>query len=123
MGLGMGMGLGKAMGIFTIIPATLLLTVSFFVLFALSKTEKSALRIFGMCIAVLLWISAAIVFSTGMLVAYKSYNGYHGWNKAGICPFALKDYHSGMADPREGMMKVPYHNRVNTDTVAPEAEK
>ncbi|MDO8734658.1 MAG: hypothetical protein Q7K21_05830, partial [Elusimicrobiota bacterium] len=43
-------------------------TVSFFVLFAVQKTESQGLKQFGRLIAVLLWISAAAVLSMGIFV-------------------------------------------------------
>jgi hypothetical protein len=54
------------LGLFAIIPTTVLLTISFFVLFALAKTESGALKTFGYVIAVCLWISAALIFSSGI---------------------------------------------------------
>lgn len=56
----------KLLGVFTIIPTTILLTVSFFVLFALRKVEQGGLKAFGQAIAVLLWIAAALVLSVGV---------------------------------------------------------
>ncbi|MFA5779404.1 MAG: hypothetical protein WC947_04650 [Elusimicrobiota bacterium] len=58
----------RIMGLFSIIPVTVFLTVSFFVLFAVQKTEKQGLKQFGRVIAVLLWISAAAVLSMGIFV-------------------------------------------------------
>ncbi|MDD4980191.1 MAG: hypothetical protein PHC54_02810 [Candidatus Omnitrophica bacterium] len=53
-------------GLFTFIPATLLLTLSFFVLYALRKTDTQGLKSFGYIIAALLWLSALLVFSAGI---------------------------------------------------------
>ncbi len=53
-------------GMFFVIPATVLLTVSFFVLFAIRKVETRNLKTFGLVVAVLLWICAAIVFFAGV---------------------------------------------------------
>lgn len=64
----------RLMGLFTIIPATLLLTISFFVLFTLRKIETQGLKAFGYCLAVLLWIAAAMIFSVGV---YTVYSGRH----------------------------------------------
>ena len=60
------MGMFKLMGLFALIPTALLLTVSFFVLFALRKVETQALKAFGYVIAVLLWVGALLVFSAGL---------------------------------------------------------
>lgn len=56
------------MVVFSIIPATVFLTVSFFVLFAVQKTETQGLKQFGRIVAVLLWISSAAVLSMGIFV-------------------------------------------------------
>lgn len=56
----------RLLGLLTLIPTTMLLTVSFFVLFTTRKVEGQGLRVFGYVIAVLLWISAAIVLSAGI---------------------------------------------------------
>ncbi|MDD5005174.1 MAG: hypothetical protein PHS93_01560 [Candidatus Omnitrophica bacterium] len=56
----------KFLGIFTVIPATVLLAISFFVLLTVYKLKKGGLKVFGQVIAVLLWLAAALVFSVGM---------------------------------------------------------
>jgi hypothetical protein len=56
----------RLVGLFTIIPATMLLTVSFFVLFALRKIETQGLKAFGYVIASLLWVGALLFFSAGV---------------------------------------------------------
>lgn len=60
------MGVMRFFGVSAIIPTTVFLTVSFFVLFTARKTETKCLKIFGYVIAVLLWISAALVLSGGI---------------------------------------------------------
>ncbi len=64
----------RFMGTLAIIPTTLLLTVSFFVLFALRKIETNGLKTFGYAIVVLLWISSALVLSAGI---YSISTGHH----------------------------------------------
>jgi len=49
-----------------IVPATLILTLSYFVLLSLRKAESSPLKPFGYVVAALLWISALLVFAGGM---------------------------------------------------------
>lgn len=56
----------RFMGLFCIIPATLLLTLGFFVLVTLAKVSSKALRNFAMAIIVLLCISALLVLSCGV---------------------------------------------------------
>ncbi len=60
------MGLFRVLGLLAIIPATVLLTISFFVLFALRKVEAAGLKAFGYVIAALLWLGALMVFSLGI---------------------------------------------------------
>jgi hypothetical protein len=62
----MGMGSFRVLGLFSIIPVTLLLALSYFVLFSVRKVEAQGLKNFGWVIAVLLWICGALVFSTGL---------------------------------------------------------
>jgi hypothetical protein len=58
----------RFMGLFALIPVTLLLTLSFFVLFTLNKIQERRLKAFGLAIAVLLWSGAALVSSLGIYV-------------------------------------------------------
>jgi len=56
----------RLLGLFAVIPTAVLLTISFFVLFALRKIETEGLKAFGYIIATLLWIGAALVLSVGL---------------------------------------------------------
>ena len=60
------MGIVRLAGLFAIIPATLLLAVSFFVLFTIRKIETQGLKAFGYVVSALLWFSALLVFSAGI---------------------------------------------------------
>ena len=60
------MGMGIQGAIFGLVHAVILLTVSFFVLLAVSKTDSQVLKTFGYAIAVLLWVSAALVLGAGL---------------------------------------------------------
>jgi hypothetical protein len=64
----------RVTGIFTLIPATLLLTLSFFVLFAADKAARERVRTFGRCVAGLLCASAALVLGMGL---YILVTGHH----------------------------------------------
>jgi len=64
----------RTFGLFAIVPISMFLTVSFFVLYAVTKTEMQSLKSFGRVIAVLLWISAALVLSVGI---YTISTGHH----------------------------------------------
>jgi len=61
-------GIARFMGLVAIVPASVILTISFFVLLALRKIENQGLKVFGYVIAALLWISALLVFSSGFYV-------------------------------------------------------
>ena len=52
--------------VLALIPASMLLTASFFVLFTARKSDSEALKKFGQVVAVLLWLSAAIVIMAGV---------------------------------------------------------
>ncbi len=58
--------LARLAGLCAIVPMTLILTVSFFVLFALREVKSNVLKAFGYVIAALLWISALLIFSVGV---------------------------------------------------------
>jgi hypothetical protein len=64
----------RFLGLFSIIPVTILLTVSFFVLFVLNKITSKTLRGFGVAIVILLWLSASLVLSLGI---YTVATGQH----------------------------------------------
>ena len=60
------MCMGMQGGIFSIVHAVVLLTVSFFVLLAARKADSQNLKTFGYAIAVLLWVSAALILGKGL---------------------------------------------------------
>jgi hypothetical protein len=60
---GMAMML-KTMGIMAFIATAVLLGISFLVLAVARKTEEQWLKVFGHAVTILLWFSAALVFST-----------------------------------------------------------
>ena len=56
----------RLMGLGAIVPTTLVLTLSFFVLFALREVKSNVLKAFGYVVAALLWLSALLIFSSGI---------------------------------------------------------
>jgi len=56
----------RLMGLFAIIPATVFLTISFFILFTIRKIETGGLRVFGYVITALLWCCSLLAFSVGV---------------------------------------------------------
>jgi len=57
-------------GIFALVPAAMVLGISFFVLLTARKSDSQGLKNFGFAVAVLLWISSALIFVGGL-------TGYH----------------------------------------------
>ena len=64
----MMMGASRLMGVLAVLPASILLTISFFVLILLRKIEGNGLKAFGYVVAALLWVSTFLVFSMGIYV-------------------------------------------------------
>ncbi len=98
----------KVLGVLSIVPVTMLITASFFVMFTLSKVEKNSLRIFGMVAVALLLIAAFIVFSTGIFIVAQEaeYPGYHSMAKSCMYPYPsmMGGAHGMMMNPHSGMM-------------------
>lgn len=62
------MGIFRVLSLMLVVPTTMILTVSFFVLFATRFVTEKPLKLFGVLIAILLWISAATVFGVGVYI-------------------------------------------------------
>jgi hypothetical protein len=126
----------RVLGLFSIVPATLLVTVSFFVMYLLFKVEKSGLRIFGLVVVALLWIAALVVYSTGIVMVTEGTDYYtdHGVYRSCKCPCSammssgcgsmkepyhkkMMNPHAGMMlDPDEGMMMDPHHGMMDAQS-------
>ena len=68
------MGMMKFSGLFSIVPTTIFLCISFFVLVVLRSINEKKLKIFGFVVVALLCISAVLIFSTGI---YTMCTGRH----------------------------------------------
>jgi uncharacterized membrane protein YsdA (DUF1294 family) len=92
------------MGLFALIPVTMLLTVSFFVLFAVQKTEHKGIKGLGRFAAVMLWICAFLFFSAGAVTLVKGSmaGGMHHKMMTGNCCME-----KGMAGPCMMKSQVP----------------
>lgn len=111
------MGTFRFIGLFTIIPAALLLTVSFFILFTLRKIETQGLKAFGYCLAALLWVAALLVFSAGvytvstgrhptMCMMQEMMKGQmHGMMRGGQMPAMMPGQKQMMKDKMPAMMQ------------------
>jgi hypothetical protein len=64
----------RLLGLVAIIPASLLLTVSFFVLLTIGREKTKGLKAFGYVVVDLLWVATAIVISCGV---YMIITGKH----------------------------------------------
>jgi hypothetical protein len=54
-------------GVMAVVPCAMLVTVSFFVLFAREKTENASLKSFGLVAAGFLWAAAAMLLVAGIV--------------------------------------------------------
>ena len=77
--------------VFSFVHAVIILAVSFFVLSYATKQEVQWLKTFGLAVAVLLWVSAALVFGKGVSAhdrggrEHSFYSGHKMWeNGAGM---------------------------------------
>ncbi|GEM_PF-2213549 len=60
------MYMSKFMGIYAVIPAAVLLAISFFVMVVLRKVDLRGLKIFGYFVSALLILASVLVFSIGV---------------------------------------------------------
>ena len=89
---------------FTLIPATILLTISFFVLVVLRKIEARPLKVFGYIIAVLLWIGSLLIVSSGINSLSAGYR--HGpYMKPGKAGRHMRGMYGSDMLKQKGMMK------------------
>ncbi|MDD5292319.1 MAG: hypothetical protein PHY46_03980 [Candidatus Omnitrophica bacterium] len=75
----------QSLGALVVVPATVLLTFSFFVLFVIRKLEAGKLKIFGKVVVILLWVCAALVLCAGICPQLT-----------GRCPMGKKPMHKMM---------------------------
>lgn len=68
------MNMIRLLGAFTIVPSTVLLTLCFFVLFALQRAEAREVKALGKIVAVLLCFCAGLVLAAGV---YAMITGQH----------------------------------------------
>lgn len=125
----------KFVGLYWLIPLALLLTTSFFVMFALRKETSKGLLLFGKVVIVFLWLAAGIVLFTGVFTLLDdtgiSYYGGCPLKKKvidrmpmdGTCPrmsMPMPYHGSGMDNPHGGMMK--YHEYDDSGNIVLEGE-
>lgn len=61
-------------GLLVMIPASALLTASFFVLFAVEKVKENDLKAFGKIVAVVLIIVSSLIFAKGLFIVITGQN-------------------------------------------------
>jgi hypothetical protein len=64
----------RLLGIYTIIPATVFLTISYFVMLTLRKVEGRGMKGFGNMVVFFLWVCALVIFLSGV---YAIVTGRH----------------------------------------------
>lgn len=94
------MCMGMSGGLFSLSQTVVLLAVSFFVLSAALKHNSQGLKTFGIAIAVLLWIAAALVLGKSLTARYCKMNKMN------------------MLKERASMMTSGAQQQVNTSTTA-----
>lgn len=63
--------------IFSFVHAVILLAVSFFVLLVSRKADLQGIKTFGLVIAILLWVGAALVFGKGLTEHHQMFHKTH----------------------------------------------
>jgi hypothetical protein len=62
----------KAVSLLALVPISVILAISFFVLVTLRKVSEKGIRAFGYGVAVLLWVAALVIIAGGI---YKADTG------------------------------------------------
>jgi len=60
--------MARLAGFFVVIPISVLITISFFVLFTVRKVETQGLKAFGFVVAAVLWFAVLVLFSAGVYI-------------------------------------------------------
>jgi len=101
----------RILGAFMVVPATILLTISFFVVITLKKLDKGFVRALGMVAVVMLWTSVLLVLSAGIyFVSLKDYCYFKELRKVYGYPHAqmFERYHGRYFQP-DRFMGGPHH--------------
>lgn len=62
------MTFGRMLGMYMLVPATIMLTISYFVMAVNSKIEKKGLKSFGTFIVILLFLCALLALTFGVMI-------------------------------------------------------
>ena len=101
--------------VFSFVHAVIILAVSFFVLSYATKQEAQWLKTFGLVVAVLLWVSAALVFGKGVSGHDREGRGhfFHADHK-------MWNHGAGMSHMMPGQMSAPAEDVSAPDAAAPQ---
>ena len=66
--------MSKISSIIAVVPISLLLTLSFFVLLSIGKAQTKGLKIFGFVVAAILWLSVSAIILGGVYGLIKGGN-------------------------------------------------
>lgn len=101
------MGMSGLSWLMVVVPVSVLLAASFFVLFALRKVEEKGLKVFGYVVASLLWLSVLILFLGASNTAKNTSMKYMMQQKM-RAPYRSQMMHkggmAGMAMPEKKML-------------------
>ena len=90
----------RIMGLLVMIPASMLLTASFFVLFAIERAKEKDLKMLGKIVAAVLLVVSCLIFSKGLYIVITGENPVIKAMKE-VCPMGKGMGHMGM---ERGMM-------------------
>lgn len=100
--------MGHAMGWIAVVPVAVLLTISFFVLYTRTLVQEAALKMFGLVVAGVLWVAAAVVLGAGLFMVacggrgcFEKMGRMHGMMHPGMagCP-AMAEGNMGGCPPQ-----------------------
>jgi len=94
----------RIMGLLVMIPASMLLTASFFVLFAVERAKEKDLKMLGKIVAVVLLIVSSLIFAKGLFIVIT---GQNPAMKAAqdVCPMMRGGQMSDMGSKCGGIIK------------------
>lgn len=95
------------LGVLALVPVAMLLTVSFFVLFARQKTEDATLKTFGLVVAVVLWVAAAVILGAGIVTLTCCRPGHCGKMGMGMMKGEMWEHNMPGMSGMQGMHGMP----------------
>jgi hypothetical protein len=93
----------KMFPLLVIVPISVLLTLSFFVLYALRKVEEKPLKTFGYVVVGFIWLAALIMFSGAVYKMAKAPMPMKYMMQQRMGSMMQKDSMAGMAMPQKAV--------------------